>query len=67
MALIKVAAAVAAAVIAFSAIAGLFHAVIFAGFSDGDRWTASSYLRTAGILLVVLALTVGLLYACKSS
>jgi len=66
MDLIKIAALIAAVVIAFSLVAGVFHAILVAGFSEGDRWTASSYLRTAGILLVVLALTTGLFCACSS-
>jgi len=37
MDLIKIAALVAAVVIAFSLVAGVFHAISVAGFREGDR------------------------------
>ena len=62
---LKIAAAVAAVVIVFGVIAVVFHAHTVAGVEEGEHWTARSYLRTAGILLAVMVLTISLLYACS--
>ena len=64
MPILKIAATVAAVVIVFGAIAVVFHANTVAGLEEGEHWTARSYLRTAGILLAVMVLTLVLLYAC---